>query len=118
MNEAMSKEDFERADKGLPPIKKPKIERPDPEFPLVKDLIKFDDIPIAEFDKIVTSNRRAIRNEEGVIFIGFDVTILLKPKQEEDTEHKVGRPPKPQPRVLKGWMIEGDFEKLRRQRIG
>jgi hypothetical protein len=118
MNEAISREDFERQEKGLPPLKKDKIVRPEPEFPKVDNLIKFDDIPILDFERIVTSAMRRIKNKEGVNFIGYDVTILLKARR------RAGRPTKeeeeagePQPRILKGWMIEGDFEKLKRQRI-
>jgi len=42
--EAMSKENWERIDKGLPPIKKVKIVRPEPEKPKIENEIKFDDI--------------------------------------------------------------------------
>ena len=114
MNEAMPKEEWKRRERGER-IQKPKpIPRQEPAFPKVKDLIKFEDIPLTEFEKVMNAKMRRIRNEEGVNFIGYDVTILLKGKRG------AGRPKEDEselpPRTLTGWMIEGDYEKLRRQR--
>jgi len=114
MNEAMPKEEWERMQRGEKTNRPKPIPRTEPTFPKVKDLIKFEDIPLTEFDKVMNAKMRRIRNEEGVNFIGYDVTILLKGKRG------AGRPKEdesePSPRTLTGWMIEGDYEKLRRQR--
>ena len=114
LNEAMPLEDWEKKEKGIPVPKRKVVPRPEPTMPILKDLIKFDDIPLLEFDKIMNANMRRIQNQDGINFIGYDVTIILKPKRGP------GRPkedePEPPPRILKGWMIEGDYEKLRRQR--
>ena len=114
MNEAIPREDFERTERGERIPKRKVIPRPEPAFPKVDNLIKFDDIPLGEFEKMISANMRRIQNEEKVHFIGYDVVIQLKPKRGP------GRPKEdeadPPPRILKGWMIEGDYEKLKRQR--
>jgi hypothetical protein len=98
MNEAMAKEDWEKMDRGEN-ISRPKTaSKPEPAFPKVPDLIKFDDIPLMDFEKIINASMKRVRNEEKVNFIGYDMIIKLRNK------------------VIKGWMIEGDYEKLRRQR--
>jgi len=114
MNEAMPLSDWERTEKGERIPKAKVVPKPEPKLPKIENLLRYDDIPLTEFEKIVNFNMRRIRNEEGFNFIGYDVTILLKGKRGP------GRPkedePEPTPRILKGWLLEGDFEKLRRQR--
>ena len=110
MTEAMDKEDWERMDKGLPPLPKKKIIRPEPKMPNVENRIMFADIPLDKFEKLISARRRSIKNDEGMRFIGMDIVIELKKGP--------GRPPKTEveekseSRVISGWMIEGDWTKL------
>ncbi len=98
MTEALSKDEFERKERGERVVKSKPIPRPEPAFPKVPDLIKFNDISLSEFEKISSADMKRVKNEEGVNFIGYDVMIKLKTK------------------TLRGWMIEGDYLKLSRQR--
>ncbi len=114
--ETYTREEWEKIQRGEKIKRVKPAPRPEPTFPKVPDLIKFDDIPLLELDKILSAKMRRVQNEDKINFIGYDVTILLKgkrgPGRPKDGEESV----EPPPRVLKGWMIEGDFEKLRRQR--
>src|SRR3989304_1769024 len=122
MNEAIDRETWEKIQKGIPVKPKPKIERPEPEFPVVPDLLKFEDIPMADFDDLESAGRRVIQNNEGVHFNGFDVRIILTP--DAQAKRKPGRPKVhkedeitetvKESKVLTGWMIEGDFQKFHR----
>lgn len=110
MQEAMTQANWERADKGLPPFKVKKTPRPEPEKPTVEDEITFKDI--TGFIELKRAERKVVKNAEGVRFIGFNVEIELEGK------NKVGRPKEsekeipPEPRLLEGWMAEGDFMEL------
>jgi hypothetical protein len=113
-NEAMEVEDYERWEKGLPPKRKASPVIPEPEFPEIKNLLSFDDIPIDRFRRLVSAKRHLITNEDGVTFIGFDVTVELK-----EAKKKPGRPPvddkkdeKDEERLVSGWMIESEWQKL------
>jgi hypothetical protein len=110
MQEAMTKENWERTEKGLPPIRPEKVEKPEPKKPDIKNEIKFDDIPMAEFSELEYARRQTIKNAEGVRFIGFEVSIILKrkPGRPKESEKEEG------PGTLTGWMNEGDFLKLNR----
>jgi len=117
MNEAVPRDEVQDVLAGKKIPKKKVVPRPEEPMPKVEEFIRFDDIPLLEFERIAMSTMRRIQNENGVHLIGYDVIILLKAKR------RVGRPSKeeediePQPRILKGWMIEGDFEKLKRNAI-
>jgi len=103
MKEAMSKEDFDRAEKGLAPIKKEKAVVPDPKKPITdKELFLSDVTALGEFYSVelVSASRKMVKNEDGVIFIGFDVLIDFLSKDGEKSEDT----PK-----LDGWMVEGEF---------
>jgi len=113
MQEAMGKEDWERAEKGLPIIPKMKIKRPEPERPKIENEIKFDDIPINDFVELEYARRKTIKNSEGARFIGYEVSMVLGFKRKQ------GRPKESEkeqisgePKTLSGWMGEGDFLSL------
>ena len=95
MQEAISKEDFERMQKGLPPKAKPKIKMPVYDPPTVKKQLKIEDIPIGEVAGF-TAQKHVVTNTEGVKFIGADVIINIK-----------GQNP------MKGWMAEKDLLQLK-----
>lgn len=109
MTEAMSLEDFERMRKGLPPIKVKQIKRPEPEKPEIENEIKFEDIK--EFIALDSVKRSCLRNKEGIMFLGYDVTIRVM----STASRGPGRPPKDAPEPIKeeqtliGWMNEGEF---------
>ena len=112
--EAMSKKNWERGEKGLPPLKVEKIKRPEPERPKIENEIKFDDIPINDFVELEYARRKTIKNSEGVRFIGYEVSMVLGP-----LKRKQGRPKESEkddiqgePKTLSGWMGEGDFLSL------
>jgi len=98
MREAISLDDFRRKEKGLPPLKKKKIERSEPKPPTVEGQISYEDIPT---DPIFEFSARActFKNEEKVRFTGYQVFL----------ESRAGK-------VVEGWMPEGQFQKLK-QRI-
>jgi len=109
MTEAIDREDWELMDKGLPPRKKPQRNIVPPTFPKIENQVKFEDIPLDRFERLISARRRAITNEDGVKFVGMDVVIELK------IEKKLGRPPEKkesQPKDIKGWMMEGDWQKF------
>jgi len=116
MNEAMPREEWEKMDRGEKIRRSKPIPRGEPVPPKVPDLLKFDDIPLAEFEKIINAKMRRVQNEDKVHFIGYDVIIQLKPKRgpgrPKEGEETVELPS----RILKGWLIEGEYEKLKRQR--
>jgi hypothetical protein len=99
MRESMSKEDFDRAEQGLPPIKRTVAPRPEPEPPDVKERILFKDIPLDMFSRLLNARFRSMRNKDGMRFTGFDVEIELSIKEgkEEHTE------------TLRGWMPETEW---------
>ncbi len=94
--DAMTLEDYERYEKGLPPLPKKKIERPDPIPPKIENL-KFDDLPIEKLVRIQAVRKKILKNAEGVNFIGFDAIIEIKDSKP-----------------LTGFFFEGDMEKLKR----
>jgi hypothetical protein len=93
--EAMTKENFDRVEKGLAPLKPVKIVRPDAAEPKMEDRIKLSDIK-GEI-KLEYAGRYNRKNDEGVLFVGYCVTIKLMKKD---------------PVTLEGWMIEGEFKEF------
>jgi len=93
--EAVSKEDFDRQERGLPPRAKPKIVKPEPVPPTVEGQISFADIPEGE---IFEFNARSctFKNKEGVRFTGYNLFL----------ESRAGK-------VVEAWMPEGEFMKLK-----
>jgi hypothetical protein len=112
MQEAVTMENFDRQEKGLPPLKPEVMKRPEPERPKVKNEIKFEDIPIDDFVELEYAKRNTLKNEEGMRFIGYDVNMVIntqlkrgpgRPKESEKDEVRV------EPKTLVGWMDEGNF---------
>jgi hypothetical protein len=117
--EAMTVENFERWQKGLPPLKPKKVVRPEPEKPKIGNEIKFQDIPVDDFVELEYAKRNTVQNAEGARFIGFDVSMILNPSAQ--LKRKPGRPKESEkeeistePKVLSGWMAEGSFLELLR----
>ena len=113
MTEAISREDFERMEKGLRPLKRKVIPRPDPEKPVIENEIKFDNIPPDRFKDLESAKRNTLKNKDGVRFIGYDVEISFEIKRSP------GKPPgaitneeRDFPKSMKGWMDEGNFHSL------
>jgi len=109
MKEALSKEDYDRMEKGLPRLKPKKIVVPDPIPPVVDNEIAMNHILDGYEVSLAEAKKNIKRNEDGVMFIGFDVVIDLFPARKK----KPGRPKesgkKLEPITLEGWMLEGKF---------
>jgi hypothetical protein len=117
MQEAMTMENFDRQEKGLPPLKPKVVKRPEPKRPNIDNEIKFEDIPIEDFVELEYAKRNTLKNEEGVRFLGYDVSMILS--STASLKRKPGRPMKDvskeissEPKTLTGWMQEGDFLSL------
>jgi hypothetical protein len=95
LREAMTKDNFDRVERGLSPLKPKVVERADPKPPSMDDEILSSDVKEGYKVKLEYANRVAKKNEEGVSFMGYEVKINLLLKKETLT--------------LKGWMIEGEF---------
>jgi hypothetical protein len=109
MNEAVSKDNFDRFEKGLPPLKPKKVVIPDPPRPIVDNEVKMTDIPEDYEIKLDYAHRKTVRNDEGVMFIGFEVNIDLLPISKKRGPGRPKESDDPKPLNLKGWMIEGEF---------
>ena len=110
MQEAMTRANWERVEKGLPPFKVKKESRPEPEKPAIEDEITFKDI--SGFIELLRAEKKVIKNVEGVRFIGFSVEIMLEGKKKPGRPKESEKEIPVEPRVLEGWMCEGDFLKL------
>ena len=97
MKDAIPREDWTRIDKGLAPLPKKKVERPDPIPPKVENQIQFKDVPIEKLVRIQAVKKRIVKNEEGARFIGYDAIIEVKDSKP-----------------LTGWFLEGDMMKLKK----
>jgi len=104
MKEAMSKKDYDRKEQGLPPLKVVKTSRPEPEKPIIKNEITMKDITDGFTVELESAKKRPIRNEDGVIFIGYDVVVVLHPVSK-----KKGKEDDVASKILEGWMLEGEF---------
>jgi len=95
MNEAIPEEQYERIQRGLPPLPDTAPRPTDFEMPKVQGQIARDKIKPDEVEK-VSGVRRVVRNREGVRFIGYDISITTKGDK-----------------VISGWMGESDLNWLR-----
>ena len=102
----MSEEDYERKEKGLPPLPKERVETPEAEAPVVKRELKLADIEIEKVTAL-SAKVKEVKNKDGVIFTGFDVILTLKKPSGRPSEKKEV------PTSISGWMIEGEFIELR-----
>ena len=93
--DAISLDNFERQERGLPPRKNAQVSRPEPEPPEVEGQVKLEDIPNGEI-KDFSARSRSVRNEQGMRFTGFDVYIQFSDKTE-----------------VSGWILEGPFQQLK-----
>jgi len=114
MNEAMSQENFERQEKGLPPVKRKKIERPEPDKPEIENEIKFKDIDTTLFNDLKSAKRNVVKNKDGVRFIGFDVVMSVYQKGAFGRPKKTENGKSVDPDIVTGWMDEGNFLELTR----
>ena len=114
MKEAMTKADFERQEKGLPPFKVVKPTREEPEKPEVENEILFKDIDASLFNELKSAKRSVIRNKEGMRFIGFDVVMSIYQKGAFGRAKKIENGKPIDPEIITGWMNEGNFLELTR----
>jgi hypothetical protein len=98
--DAISKDDFDAMERGLPVYRKPVTPRPEPEPPIVENQIRFEDISeggIIDISARGRSLKNAVRNAEGQIFTGYDVLVVVGEK------------------TFSGWMNEKDFLLLKKR---
>jgi hypothetical protein len=93
--DAITEEEYSRWEKGLPPLPKKKVERPEPEFPKITNRIDFESVPLDKVVRINAIRKNVLRNREGIIFIGYDTEIEVKDSKP-----------------LQGWIGEGDLRRL------
>lgn len=95
--EAVSLEDWERSERGLPPKPKPKVVRTDPVPPKVEGQVKLGDIPEGELLDF-SARSKGLRNDAGVIFVFYEFYLKLVDG-----------------RTFSGWLPEGEFYQLKRK---
>ena len=100
MKDAVDMEDFDRWDKGLPPRKKIQPKIPEPKLPDVEN--PFPKINFSNVVEIFECKKKPARNPDGMVFIGYSVS--LKVKDDKDKE----------PVVKSGWMPESDYLAFRK----
>jgi hypothetical protein len=94
--DAIPKTDWERAEKGLPPVPKKVIKKPEPEMPDVPNHLKVTDIKITPGLKLLSKRMETVKNADGVSFTGFRVQF----------EVEVGV-------TTEGWLADGDYYRLK-----
>jgi len=97
MKTAVNTEDYKLWNEGKRPRKKVKPSRPEPKAPKVDNSIKLDKIKTNELVSVTKGRRHVIRNEDGVMFMGYDVGYQIEGQK-----------------AVEGWMSEADYVKLRR----
>ena len=108
MKGAMTQEEYERWDKGLPPLPQKKEPEPaEPEPPKVDNLLSLDKLELEKIGAVLEGRRKGIRNKDGVMFVGFNVTMKMRDEMGKDGKIIPGK-------QLSGWMTGADFHKFRR----
>jgi len=109
MQEAMSRDEWERKELGLPPLKKKKVERPDPVPPKVDKLLSFKEVPLDRFVRLISVKRNNIKNKDGVSFIGYDAEMEIKVevKSQKPLDKILSEEGKTY--ILSGWFPEGEW---------
>jgi len=95
---AMSKEDFDRSEKGLNPRARVVVVRPEPEPPKVENLKTIADVPEGEEIEDVGQRMVSQKNKDGVRFCGYDIYLKFKSGK-----------------ALSGWMDEGNWAKVKKR---
>ena len=98
MPEALDKEEYDRMEKGLPPIRKSKVVIPLPKSPVIKGVMLYTDINDDMKKKLtaIGAVRKNYKNEDGVRFVGYEVSLSFNDKSH-----------------VTGWMENKDFIMLR-----
>ena len=103
MKEAISKVDYDRKEKGLPPLRSVLAARPEPEKPVIDSEITMADITEGYMVELESARKHPLRNKEGMLFVGYDVVIYLTPPTKKKDDKAL------EPKILRGWMLEGQF---------
>ena len=101
MQEAIPREDWERQDRGLPPISRKAPPKPEPAKPKIDDQISIKKI---NFHALLSARRENRKNKEGTTFIGYVVRLEVK----EGARVK----------ALGGWVPEADWMEFIRNHRG
>jgi hypothetical protein len=95
--ESMTEANYQRWERGLPPIKETQPKKEDPALPIVTGQLRLDDIP-NEPMRDIGVRRHNVKNEEGMRFIGYDLCLVFEGGES-----------------VEGWLLEADFEQLKRR---
>ena len=107
MKEAVDPENYARWDKGLGTKKEPAPVIPEPQPPKVAELLTLDKIKLDQVAAVPKGIHRVVRNQDGVMFTGFDIIIQMKERPGKDGQVIPGE-------RLSGWMPSKDFHEMRR----
>jgi len=94
--DCVTKQNWERGQRGLAPVSEKKSPREEPEPPKIENQIRFEDVELTPGLKLLVKQRDNRKNSEGVILTGFKVAIETEPGK-----------------VQQGWLGDGDLNKLR-----
>ncbi|MBM4322978.1 MAG: hypothetical protein FJ115_05390 [Deltaproteobacteria bacterium] len=93
--DAVTKQNWQRMERGLPPVSEKKTPRKEPTPPKIDNQIRFEDVELTSGLKLLSKAGDHRRNSEGVLFTGYRVCIEIEPK-----------------RTLTGWIGDGDLSRL------
>jgi len=98
MKEAGDMDDVQRFLDDKPPKSKALQKILEPEQPKVDGVLDLKKIKVADIIEIPMAHSKGVRNKDGTLFLGFEVSI----KNKDDS-------------VLSGWMPAADFHQMRRE---
>jgi len=95
---AVSEEDFDSWDRtGKNPKARQPLRPVEPKMPKIDNVIKLDKLELKDIESVTQGRSRPKRNEDGVLFMGYEVEYKEKGKK-----------------AVKGWMPEVDDVPFRR----
>jgi len=100
MREAVDKEDFKLWDRGEPIPKKQPEPHEDPK-PIKAEVLELDKVDIGKITGSPQGRRKAMKNDEGVSFMGFDVSLTFSGTKKP----------------MAGWMTEADYIVLKHELV-
>jgi hypothetical protein len=96
--DAVTRENWERMEKGLKPLPEEKIVKLEPELPEVPNLLEFGKLQVDKVKRIVTAMpAERIRNKEGMIFLYNRISLEMADSK-----------------ILEGYISSGDFNRLKK----
>jgi hypothetical protein len=94
--DAISKEDFDAMERGIPVYRKPQPKKADPTPPNVPNQVRFEDICGGEVED-AEAKPSSRKNAEGSVFCGYNFFAKFRDGK-----------------VVQGWMTEFDMQKFKK----